>query len=741
MPFTRVVAILGRGSRNPTPPPAYTYEPVVYELQTPNSRFRTTRPTRFPVVLHLDRARRNGGEAELVLLATPEARQNWLDGGQSLQRELAACGHGDVPVHVLDLRNSELDEFPRTFLDQFHAALAAPRGGVQPDLIVVDPTHGLRSMSLLATAAIEAFVDQQLHANQPPGIEIYYAAFEARQQDVAPIWDLTTIVFQHLWLSAVDEFLTHGRADRFASLCKAAGDRSGRDGQHEQAGRLRRLAGAALGLADALATARLARLVEQAASQFCSAAEAAQPLLEQQSPMLTAPLRRLIQRAASCRAERLLSRDGLRAAVGVARFALECQRYAECSAILRETAITAHALRHPPAERLDPPQNQPYEAWRNRQEEAIRATGREYRTTASTPEPWAKLFDDYTELRNDVQHAGYRSTPLDSPAIREQLRCFLARAEQLLEPNPSPMAIPLIPNTDSLEAALARWEAAPPTERDAIYREQVFPFAAQRIRATRAEQGPVQLLVIPVGTQPYAPLLAALATPARHVALLATSRSQTLADEVAATLATLPAAECPAVQTFPIGDANSGIAVAQAVDAALFWAGDPWPADVVLDVTGGRKATSAALGALAGLRGFRQVYIESQERTLPGGAKLFTDEVLRTLDDVRAWLGEDRRAAARALFAAGAFAAAQAELDQIAEHLLARPALGWLSAFTAAALESDPTTARQRFAALAQELPTAPLRDALAAPSQNGTATAADAARFLQALEEEGAWR
>lgn len=302
------------------------------------------------------------------------------------------------------------------------------------------------------------------------------------------------------------------------------------------------------------------------------------------------------------------------------------------------------------------------------------------------------------------------------------------------------MPIPLQSTSGSLDVALAQWRAAAGDLRQRIYREQVFPHAAQRLRAERTNQAPAVLLVVPVGTQPYAPLLAALATPSQHVALLITSATRTHGAEVAEALATLPPAEQPQVQSFPIGDDNSGIAVATAVDAALFWAGDPWPSEVVLDVTGGRKATSAALGALAGLRGFRQVYIESKEQAGPNGEKLFTDETLRTLDDVRAWLGEDERMAARALFEAGAFAAATAHFERIAERCLARPALAWLAQFAAAATLPTPA-ARQAFTTLQQSLPTPTLQGCLAAPAAAGTATAADAAAFLQALVEEGAWR
>lgn len=303
------------------------------------------------------------------------------------------------------------------------------------------------------------------------------------------------------------------------------------------------------------------------------------------------------------------------------------------------------------------------------------------------------------------------------------------------------MPIPLQPPTSipDLTTALARLAAAPATERPTVYRNEVFPFAAARLLAGRHEQPAARLLIVPVGTQPFAPLLAALATPATRVALLVTGETQTFADEVAAALATLPEANRPECRQFAIGDANSGIDVCRAVDAALFWASDPWPGEVTLDVTGGRKATSAALGALAGLRGFRQVYIESRQHRDKEG--LFTDERLLVLDDVRAWLHEDERAAATALLKAGAFAAAAEAFAQLGERMLAGPALAWMREFAAAAAEPQLADRKHRFATLRDDLPDGPIRATLAAAAERGEATAADAQQLIDALLEEGAWR
>ena len=300
------------------------------------------------------------------------------------------------------------------------------------------------------------------------------------------------------------------------------------------------------------------------------------------------------------------------------------------------------------------------------------------------------------------------------------------------------MPIPLHPpaHPSNLATALASYDAAPSESQQRIYRDEIFPFAAERMLADRDSQPACTLLVVPVGAQPYAPLLAALATPAQRVALLHTATTKVFAEDVAASLAQLPEEARPQVEFFSIGEQNSGIEVCKAVDAALFWAGDPWPAEVTLDVTGGRKATSAALGAIAGLRGFRQVYIESQQRD----RVVFIEERLMTLDDIRAWLQEDTRLAASTLLEAGAFAAALEHFDLLAERVIAGPAMSWMHDFAAAAA-ADPAERHEWFSRLAADLPEGPLRDAVAPLAVSGTANAEHAQLFVRRLQEQGAWR
>ncbi len=308
--------------------------------------------------------------------------------------------------------------------------------------------------------------------------------------------------------------------------------------------------------------------------------------------------------------------------------------------------------------------------------------------------------------------------------------------------------IPLVPPHDALDAVRARQRfvelfqtrTATPDELADRYERTVFPHAAAGMIAGRADTAPAELLVVPVGTQPYSPLLAVLATPSPRVALLVTSESgagldgssRPFAERVrAAVEAGLDEGERPVMELFELGDGTSGARVVRAVEAALLWAGDPWPSDVVLDVTGGKKATTAALGGLAAAYGFKQTYIEGQ--VLAGPYR--QHERRHQLADIGALTMGEARSAATALLEEGAFEAAARRFQDLLETTAAVPPAHWLGALAAALVGPRPEALRE----LAEGMPACRARDLLL--EDPGLGAGELARRFVDALREEGAWR
>ncbi len=323
----------------------------------------------------------------------------------------------------------------------------------------------------------------------------------------------------------------------------------------------------------------------------------------------------------------------------------------------------------------------------------------------------------------------------------------------MMQTLPVPLELPAANPPASLEEALAGLRASPREEQQAVYERLVFPFAARAAR-NRAELTPrARLLVVPVGTQPYSPILAALSCKAEHVALLVTEPQDGAGGEAgigsegsrptgARVRATLCGAGLPesALEVFSIGDGTRGDRIVDAVGAAVFFAGDPWSTEVTVDISGGRKSTTAVLGGIASALGYRLSYVEG--RHVMSG--FYADERRHDLANVAAMLDLDRRYAARQLLRAGAWAAAATELHAVLSTTLAPPATRLLFRF-AQVMASAPTgREHEALRALAGEL-VAELgpdwREATDLLGSVSPETPPAVDRLLDLLDRQGTWR
>lgn len=209
---------------------------------------------------------------------------------------------------------------------------------------------------------------------------------------------------------------------------------------------------------------------------------------------------------------------------------------------------------------------------------------------------------------------------------------------------------------------IAAWEQLAPHSDEArtVYEDEVFPLVCERMRHVGRSNPTAALAVIPVGIQPYSPVLAALANPADWTVLLHTTGSR----DVAETVRGLLAGELLRVTLQSCGDGTDGLAIIRAVEGTYVAAGEPDPQKVVVDITSGRKSMSAVLGALAAVRGFRQVYIEARNSAVH--RTFMIEERYVRLVSVRAEVGADDRGDALALLEAGAFEPAARAFERAA---------------------------------------------------------------------------
>lgn len=210
--------------------------------------------------------------------------------------------------------------------------------------------------------------------------------------------------------------------------------------------------------------------------------------------------------------------------------------------------------------------------------------------------------------------------------------------------------------------ALGRVESAP-DEATAIeaYERDLFPCACERMRRVGRFLPVARLAFVPVGTQPYSPILAVLANPADEVVLLCTQHTRSYGERVAAAAAI--ADRRPNVRFADIGSGTDTLRIAEVVLGQVAALGFPPRNSVLVDVTSGRKATTAALGAVAAVRGYRQAYIEGQP--IPTFPRLMARERHVILADVRTLASEPDRESAMTALREGEFRLAAVLLERL----------------------------------------------------------------------------
>ncbi|MEJ5170860.1 MAG: hypothetical protein WHU10_07725 [Fimbriimonadales bacterium] len=209
---------------------------------------------------------------------------------------------------------------------------------------------------------------------------------------------------------------------------------------------------------------------------------------------------------------------------------------------------------------------------------------------------------------------------------------------------------------DDLDAAIAELEERvsqlPEPDATEAYNRELFPLACLSVQRQAELRARRKLAFIPVGTQPYSPILAVLANPAERTVLLHTPGSRAFLHDV---LESVPV-EQPSLREFD--EEPNPLLILDIVESELAWTGRPTRDQVAVDVTSGRKSTVATLGAVAAAMGFIQSYLLSSP--IPGKPNLHRAPRLVTLPDPGSFWGLRQREAARQLLQAGAFAAAEA---------------------------------------------------------------------------------
>ncbi len=441
MVATRIVTFLGLGNEE-----RYgreRYERARYELDG-----LVTESTAMHDVATVKVELRNGNQVSLVVLGTQQVREKWFGEDRlycSLMEEALGdrfrqvkCGFVPVPA------NSANEMFPeiRRALQREPISLRLPWESTHrvepsaPDKLILDVTHGFRAQPILAMAAAGLVQSSWLQKKRQargndgdgaasfPVLRILYGAFEARDGDLVPVWDLTPFLDTTRLTRAIDGLMSYGRADELSDILSEmqtqamnSSERAGNPGDSRPP-MFKTLGNAAKIFADDLATARVPFLITQSARKLENLIEKVLPDIKARLPLAEQDFAALQVMCRSIQADRVVSEQGIAAGVKLVELYIHLQRFSEAAALLRELMVVGLSVQRRGSQALQPAE--PRNGFLRQQHEP---DGRSL--SAGGTGPLFKASRSTFDLRNDIQHAGFREEPRSSakiiPAIRRSL--------------------------------------------------------------------------------------------------------------------------------------------------------------------------------------------------------------------------------------------------------------------------------------------------------------------------------
>jgi CRISPR-associated protein Csx16 len=343
---------------------------------------------------------------EVAIVATAEAKEKH---GEGIETALRAA---NLPPPTFEMipRGENEDELWRQF--ETVKGLLRPPAGTE---VALDITHAFRSQPFFA-AAIAAFVRAADPA--PAAVRVFYAAFEARREGVTPVWELTPFVELVDWTQNMILFLRTGRAAGVAEKTEAFGKELSRRWAAAKEGEPPALAAlgrelrafganletirtAALLIGGGPGSARgLAKRLEEARASAASPPPLADVLDRLQREMVELLL-------GAC--DHLADDAGHRALAALARLYVDMGRWAEAAAVLREGWITRHAVRAAA-----------FGERRNARPSLNEGLRRNAEDRWSNEE--GDIARSIAEVRNDIEHAGFKRQPLPADRLQERIR-------------------------------------------------------------------------------------------------------------------------------------------------------------------------------------------------------------------------------------------------------------------------------------------------------------------------------
>ena len=335
---------------------------------------------------------------EVRVLATDKA---WQTHGLALSEDLQ---QRDLPAptrYAIPDGSNETEFW--TMFEQLRRALQGER-------VILDITHGFRAQPFFAAAVVQYMAALN---ELPAELEMHYGQLSNDKSECL-IWDLSPFLALQQWSAALEGFLRHGKGHGLAALTekleidirrKLAKDRN----QH-LIKESRELVMALSDLSGAIATVRIPHIISRAnyqnhgkrtptahAASVIKAIDNSRDSISNYMPALSPLLDQLRQTLVPLQTDKLEGKSSLLAQHALAGLYLTWQRPAEASIVLREASVSRHSRGEPLLEK----------------------------SREDAEANWFRV-DQYNnksmgDLRNDIQHGGWRLSARRAESLHKEL--------------------------------------------------------------------------------------------------------------------------------------------------------------------------------------------------------------------------------------------------------------------------------------------------------------------------------
>ncbi len=356
---------------------------------------------------------------EMLVLLTAEAKQHqhWAD----LQNVLQGYSLQLTPV---DIPSGKSEEELWSIFDRMVSVLD------EGDEIIFDVTHAFRSLPMLALlAAAFLRVAKRIRLQH-----LLYGAYEARQDDVAPVFDLTLLISLLDWTKATDQFIKRGDASELATFIKGAHQQAWRERiapKSELPRHLQSLGAGLEGLSQALRLSRPAEVSEKAA-QVTGLLARARTEVETLAKPFTLLLDKVLSTAEPFQENTLASQRKL------VHWYVEHEQYMQAATLAREWLVSwaCEQLKIEDVENKEarrPVEDAINQAQRRKQQKGIDGESihlKQLQQLAQIDE-LLKIWDQLGQLRNDVAHCGMNRQPDSAKNLIQRITNVVSLLDQL----------------------------------------------------------------------------------------------------------------------------------------------------------------------------------------------------------------------------------------------------------------------------------------------------------------------